>query len=72
MWACICFVIGHSTWFGFACVALAHHSDEVARLHAHQLEREVELPFQLLFVVLMLIAIVSFIRERSSIATPSV
>jgi hypothetical protein len=74
MWACVCFVIARSSWFTFGLVEdfLSGRRDEVARVAVDRWHEYTNFTFQLLFVGLMIATLVSFLRERSSMATPSV
>lgn len=74
MWACVCFVIARSSWFTFGFVEgfLFPHSDRVSRSTAFRWHEYTDFTFQLFFVVLMILALVSFLREPSASATPSV
>jgi len=74
MWACVCFVIARSSWFTFGLLGdfLSSHNDEVARAAVDRWHEYTNFTFQLLFVVLMIVALISFLRERSSVATPGV
>jgi hypothetical protein len=74
MWACVCFVIARSSWFTFGFVGgfLSGRRDEAARAAVARWHEYTNFTFQLLFVVLMIATLVSFLRERSSLATPSV
>jgi hypothetical protein len=74
MWACVCFVIARSSWFTFGFVGgfLSGRSDEAARAAVDRWHEYTNFTFQLLFVVLMIATLVSFLRERSSVATRDV
>jgi hypothetical protein len=74
MWACVCFVIARSSWFAFGLLGdfLSSDSDEAARAAVDRWHEYTNFIFQLLFVVLMIAALISFLRERSSVATPGV
>ncbi|HWY40892.1 MAG TPA: hypothetical protein VNX27_08855 [Chthoniobacterales bacterium] len=74
MWACVCFVIARSSWFTFGFVGdfLSSRSDEAARAAVDRWHEYTNFTFQLLFVLLMISTLISFIRERSSVAIPSV
>jgi len=71
MLACVCFVIARSSWFTFGLVE-SLQSSEATRAAVDRWHEPTNFTFQLLFVVLMIAALVSFLRERSSVATPSV
>jgi len=71
MWACICFVIARSSWFTFGLLD-SLLSSAAARAAVDPWHEYTNFTFQLLFVVLMIAALVSFLRERSSVAPPSV
>ena len=70
MWACLCFVIARSSWFTFGLLE-SFLSNEAARA-VDPWHEYTNFTFQLLFVVLMIATLVSFLRQRSSVATPSV
>ena len=74
MWACLCFVIARSSWFTFSFTQgfLFPHSDKAARAAVDRWHEYTNFTFQLLFVALMIATLTSFLRERSSVATPSV
>jgi hypothetical protein len=74
MWACVCFVIARSSWFTFGLLEdfLSSRSDEAARAAVDRWHEYTNFTFQLLFVVLMIATLVSFLRERSSVPTRSV
>jgi hypothetical protein len=69
MWACVCFVIARSSWFTFDLIGsfLSGRHDEVARTAADRWHEYTNFTFQLLFVVLMIATLLSFLRERSSL-----
>ena len=71
MWACVCFVIARGSWFTFGLLegllSSAARRAAVERWHEYT-----NFTFQLLFVVLMIAALISFIRERSAAGTSSV
>ena len=70
MWACVCFVIARSSWFTFGLLGdfLSSRSGEAARAAVDRWHEYTNFTFQLLFVVLMIATLVSFLRERSSVA----
>ena len=74
MWACVCFVIARSSWFTFGFVGgfLSSRSDEAARATVDRWHEYTNFTFQLLFVLLMIATLVSFQRDRSSVATRDV
>jgi hypothetical protein len=74
MWACVCFVIARSSWFTFGLLGdfLSSRSDEAARAAVDRWHEYTNFTFQLLFVVLMIATLVSLLRKRSAVATPSV
>ena len=74
MWACICFVIARSSWFTFGLLEdfLSGRIDNAARAAVERWHEYTNFTFQLFFVLLMITTLVSFLRERSSVATPSV
>ena len=74
MWTCVCFVIARSSWFTFGLVGdfLSSRSDEAARAAVDRWHEYTNFTFQLLFVGLMISTLISFLRERSSVAIPSV
>jgi uncharacterized membrane protein len=74
MWACVCFVVARSSWFTFGLVgdSLFSRSDEAARAAVDRWHEYTNFTFQLLFVVLMIATLISFLRERSSVVTPNV
>jgi hypothetical protein len=74
MWACVCFVIARSSWFTFGLLGdfLFSHSDGAVRAAVDRWHEYTNFTFQLLFVALMIATLTSFLRERSSVATPSV
>lgn len=71
MWACVCFVIARSSWFTFGLAEdfLVRRSDEAARAAIDRWHEYINFTFQLLFVVLMIATLISFLRERSSVDT---
>ena len=71
MSACVCFVIARSSWFTFGLLDNLL-SSAAARAAVDPWHEYTNFTFQLLFVVLMIAALVSFLRERSSVASPSV
>jgi hypothetical protein len=71
MWACVCFVIARSSWFTFGLLE-SFLSSEAARAAVNPWHEYTNFTFQLLFVVLMIATLISFLRERSSVATPNV
>jgi hypothetical protein len=74
MWTCVCFVIARSSWFTFGFVGdfLSSRSDETVRATVDRWHEYTNFTFQLLFVVLMIATLISFLRERSSVAIPGV
>jgi uncharacterized membrane protein len=70
MWACVCFVIARSSWFTFGLLE-SFLSSEAARAAVDPWHEYTNFTFQLLFVVLMIATLISFLRERSSVATPT-
>ena len=68
MWACVCFVIARSSWFTFGLLE-SFLSSETARASVGRWHEYTNFTFQLLFVVLMIAALISFLRGRSSPAT---
>ena len=70
MWACVCFVVARSSWFTFGLLE-SFLSNDAARA-VDPWHEYTNFTFQLLFVVLMIATLVSFLRERTSVATPSV
>ena len=71
VWACVCFVIARSSWFTFGLVESLLPGD-AARAAVDPWHEDTNFTFQLLFVGLMIATLVSFLRERSSVAIPSV
>jgi len=71
MWACVCFVIARSSWFTFGLLE-GLLSSESTRAAVDPWHEYTNFTFQLLFVVLMIATLFSFLRERSSVATRSV
>ena len=69
MWACVCFVIARSSWFTFSLLESLLPS-EAARAAVDPWHEYTNFTFQLLFVVLMIFTLISFIRERRAAATP--
>jgi uncharacterized membrane protein len=69
MWACICFVIARSSWFTFGLLN-SLLSSAATRAAVDPWHEYTNFTFQLLFVVLMVAALISFLRERSPMATP--
>src|SRR5438309_11846229 len=67
MWACVCFVIARSSWFTFGLLGgfLSSRGDEAVRAAVDRWHEYTNFTFQLLFVVLMIAALISFRRERS-------
>jgi hypothetical protein len=73
MWALVCFVVARTSPITFTFVeAFYPHHDIVARTRLQQWQQFTELTFQLLFIGLMIVALVLFLRERKPAATPSV
>jgi hypothetical protein len=74
MWACVCFVIARSSWFTFGLAEdfLSRRGGEAARAAVDPWHEYTNFTFQLLFVVLMIAMLISFLRERSSMANRSV
>ena len=70
MWACVCFVIARSSWFTFGLLE-SFLSKEAARV-VEPWHEYTNFAFQLLFVVLMIATLISFLRKRSSMANSSV
>jgi hypothetical protein len=70
MWACVCFVVARSSWFTFGLLE-SFLSNAAARAAVDPWHEYTNFTFQLLFVVLMIATLISFLRERSSGATPS-
>ena len=70
MWACVCFVIARSSWFTFGLLE-SHLSNEEARA-VDPWHEYTNFTFQLFFVALMIAALLSFLRERSSVAGSSI
>ncbi len=73
MWACVCFVIARSSWFTFGLLGdfLSSRSGQAARAAVDRWHEYTNFTFQLLFVVLMIATLVSFLRQQRSGATPS-
>ena len=69
MWACVCFVIARSSWFTFGLLESLLPSD-AARVAVDPWHEYTNFTFQLLFVVLMIVTLILFIRERSAATTP--
>src|SRR6188508_1594681 len=71
MWACVSFVIAASSWFtfGFLRCLLFPHSD---RELVHRWQERIDFTFQLIFVILMILALLSFLRERRDAAVPAI
>lgn len=67
MCACVSFVIARSSWFtfGFAGGYLVAAENRTLRATVERWHEYTNFTFQLLFVLLMIAALVSFIRERS-------
>ena len=74
MWACICFVIATTGWFTFGFLGgfITGQQDAVTRAAAYRWSQYTEHTFRLFFVVLMILALISFIRERSPGGRPRV
>jgi hypothetical protein len=72
--ACLCFIIADSSWFtfGFAHGFLFPQTEGASRAMAYRWHERTSLVFQLLFVLFMILALISFLRERPAAATPSV
>jgi hypothetical protein len=66
MWACVCFVIARSSWFTFGLLESFLSNDAVRAVDPWH--EYTNFTFQLLFVVLMIATLISFLRERSSVA----
>jgi hypothetical protein len=71
MWACVCFVIARSSWFTFGLLE-SSLSSEAARTAVDPWHEYTNFTFQLLFVVLMIATLISFLRGRHSGASPGV
>ena len=71
LWACVCFVIARSSWFTFGLLE-SFLSSEAARAAVDPWHEYTNFTFQLLFVVLMIAALISFLRERNSVTTSSI
>ena len=71
MWACISFVIARSSWFTFGLLESCLPSD-AARAAVDPWHEYANFTFQLLFVVLMIAVLISFIRERSAAGKPTI
>jgi hypothetical protein len=73
LWACLCFVIARSSWFTFGLLEdlLSGRIDDAARAAVERWHEPTNFTFQLFFVILMIAALISFLRERRSAATPS-
>jgi hypothetical protein len=74
MWACICLLIAHSSGFVFFILGsafLSFHSTW-ARLWVSEWGQWTESTFLLLFVGLLIVTLLSFLRERSYAATPGI
>jgi hypothetical protein len=71
LWACVCFVIARSSWFTFGLLE-RFLSSEAARAAVDPWHEYTNFTFQLLFVVLMIATLISFLRERSSVTTSTV
>src|SRR6478609_3050052 len=71
MWACVCFVIARSSWFTFGLLESLLPS-EAARTAVDPWHEYTNFTFQLLFVLLMIATLTSFIRDRSAAAPSSV
>jgi len=71
MSACVCFVIARSSWFTFELLEELLSSDST-RAAVDPWHEYTNFTFQLLFVLLMIITLVSFIRERSAGGTPRI
>jgi hypothetical protein len=69
MWACVCFVIARSSWFTFDLLERLL-SNEAARATVDRWHEPTNFTFQFFFVMLMIATLVSFLRERTSAATP--
>ncbi len=65
MWACVCFVIARSSWFTFSLLEGLLPS-EAARAAVDPWHEYTNFTFQLLFVVLMIVTLISFVRERNA------
>ena len=71
LWACVCFVIARSSWFTFGLLE-SLLPNETARAAVDPWHEYTNFTFQLLFVVLMIAALISFIRERGAAGTSRV
>src|ERR1700694_231337 len=71
MWACVCFVIARSSWFtiAFSQGLLFRHIDSTARATAYRWHEYIDYTFQLFFVALMILTLISFLRQRGGGAT---
>lgn len=71
MWACVSFLIAASSWFtfGFSHGLLFPHTDsELVR----RWQERTDFAFQLIFIILMILALLSFLRERRGSIAPVV
>ena len=66
MWACVCFVIARSSWFTFGLVE-NFLSNEVTRAAVDRWHEPTNFTFQLLFVVLMIATLFSFLRKQPGV-----
>jgi hypothetical protein len=66
MWASISFVIGASSWFTFAFSRgfFFRYTDPTAKAMIFRWHERTEFTFQLIFVLLMIFALLSLLRER--------
>lgn len=73
MWACVAFVIAASSWFtfGFTHGFFFPHRDEAASLLVRDWQERTDMAFQLVFVILMILALLSFLREHRDSAVPN-
>ena len=65
MWASISFVIGASSWFtvGFSRGFLFRHTDAATKAMLLSWSERTEFTFQLVFVLLMILAVLSLLRD---------
>jgi hypothetical protein len=74
LWACVSFVIAASSWFTFSLIRglFFPQSDRVPRALLHRWQERIDFSFQLIFVILMILALLSFLRERRGLGASSV
>ncbi|SRR6266478_1480200 len=72
MVGCFCHVIMHTTWFTFNFAAGFFGASQSAIAKINSWAYSTSRIFHALFLIFMILALISFVRDRSTVATPSV